>query len=101
MWVMELGGAIVGQVRYDRTEPGCAEIGFSVAAAFRGRGIGTRMLTATCQDACRELGTQWARGTVFKENVPSARAFVKAGFVQAGVIERQGRSWYLFKLQRV
>jgi RimJ/RimL family protein N-acetyltransferase len=98
--VMELGGAIVGQVRYDRVEDtDTAEISFSVTPVFRGKGLGTEMLTSTYQQACKRLGTSRARGVVFKGNIASARAFARAGFTEAGEIVLQNRPCYAFEIQ--
>lgn len=80
IWVMELGGVIAAQVRYDRMESGAAEIEFSVVPAFRGRGLGTKMLQLTWKRACNQLEVERVRGVVHKSNVPSARAFLKSGF---------------------
>jgi UDP-2,4-diacetamido-2,4,6-trideoxy-beta-L-altropyranose hydrolase len=99
IWVLDVGGLVVAQARYDRDGPGSAVIDFSVAPAFRGKGLGTMILTTTCQDACRQLGIKSVRGIVFKDNVPSAHAFAKAGFICTDEVQQQGQSCYAFEFR--
>jgi len=80
IYVLELDGTAVAQVRYDRIDSKRAEIDFAVASAYRGRGIGTRALSLTCQSAQNELAVENLVGVVLQSNLPSARAFLKAGF---------------------
>jgi acetyl coenzyme A synthetase (ADP forming)-like protein len=42
--VATVGGEIVGQGSYDRTAPDRAEVGFTIADSFQGRGLGTLLL---------------------------------------------------------
>ena len=53
---------------------------FAVAPAFRGKGIGTKVLESTCRSACEELGVKRLIGVVLESNAPSAQAFIKADF---------------------
>jgi RimJ/RimL family protein N-acetyltransferase len=98
IWIMELDGAVIGQIRYDRTDPETAEIDFTVAPAYRGQGVGTSTLVLTCRSACDELGVTRLVGVVLESNVSSARAFQKAGFRQlAAGREVQGRRCSIFE----
>lgn len=83
IWVLELGEEIAAQIRYDRAEGNVAEIDFSVSPALRGRGFGTEALISSFKLACQELGVERVRGIVRVSNVPSACAFLKAGFTEA------------------
>ena len=80
IWLLELDGSIVAQVRYDRVDLDTAEIDFTVVPALRGKGLGTKTLTLTCHAACVELGVKHLVGLAFDSNLSSARAFMKAGF---------------------
>ncbi len=80
IWILELDGRVVAQVRYDRVNADTAEIDFTVVQALRGKGLGSKAMTLTCQAACAELGVKHLIGITFDSNLPSARAFVKAGF---------------------
>ncbi len=82
IWVLELHGVILGVIRYDRTEPDTAEISFHVAAAFRRRGLGTRLLDETSDLAHDALEVRRLRAIVRHENLASARTCAKAGFVR-------------------
>jgi UDP-2,4-diacetamido-2,4,6-trideoxy-beta-L-altropyranose hydrolase len=83
MWIMQIGNLPVGQIRYDRIES-CegrsAEVSFTIAAGFRGIGLGTRLLEMTAELAARELGVRWIKGISFIGNQASRRAFLRAGF---------------------
>ena len=98
VWVIDLGGTIVAQARYDRVDQDAVEVDFAVASGLRGRGIGTALLAATAGEACRRLGATFARGVVLNGNAASARAFVRAGFSGAGEVEREGRQCTVFQL---
>ena len=98
IWVIELAGVVAAHVRYDRMEDGAtAEIGYAVASAFRGMGLGTRILELTWRMACQVLGVGAVRGVVIQGNTASVRAFEKAGFRAAGETEMQGRVCLAFE----
>ncbi len=80
LWILELGGMPVGQIRYDRTEASTAQISFSIAPSFRRRNLGTKLLGLSADLAGRELGVRHVQGITFEENLGSVKAFVKAGF---------------------
>lgn len=80
IWILELNGEPAAQIRYDCIDVNTAEIGFSVARTYRGRGLGIKILTLTVWLACRELNTRWLKSVVFSSNEISKRVFVKAGF---------------------
>lgn len=80
IWILELNQVPVAQVRYESVDTYTAEIHFSVASDYRGKGIGTESLVLTSVLACKELTVERLRGIVFKSNVASARTFKKAGF---------------------
>ena len=84
MWVLDFQGLVVAVIRYDRTEPGVAEVSIQVAAGLRRRGLALRLLDSTRPAACRELQIRRVRAVVRGENLPSMRAFAKAGFTQVG-----------------
>ena len=86
VWVMAGEAGLAGQIRYEATADG-ADIGISVAPAFRGFGLAARLLASTWASACRELNTPRARGVVFATNASSAAAFREAGFVENGELQ--------------
>ncbi len=79
IWIAEVGGEPVGQVRLDRHGE-AAEIDYSVAAGRRREGWGIAILDALT--ARHALGLATAYGEVRSENEASARAFLKAGFAE-------------------
>jgi UDP-2,4-diacetamido-2,4,6-trideoxy-beta-L-altropyranose hydrolase len=79
-WILEYTHVPVGQIRYDRTDAHMARINFSVASAYRGRGLGTQLLRLTTDLAGQELGVHAVEGITFVENRASNHTFVSAGF---------------------
>jgi UDP-2,4-diacetamido-2,4,6-trideoxy-beta-L-altropyranose hydrolase len=82
IWVLDLQGLVLAQVRYDRTGSQTAEISVSVTPAFRRRGLATRLLELTGPRACQRLGISRLRAIIWEENLPSARTFAKLGFTK-------------------
>lgn len=72
--------APVGQVRFDVTEPGVAEIDVSIAADFRGAGYGSALLRLAAKRLFRESSITTIRALIKLQNLASARVFEKAGF---------------------
>jgi RimJ/RimL family protein N-acetyltransferase len=96
IYIVEERGTPVGQLRIERTAPGAAEVSLSVDAAARGRGIGSAMLTRAAAAARRELRAKKLLAHVRPENVPSAVAFLKAGFRFTGLERHGGAVTYVF-----
>lgn len=101
MYILEAGGVPAGQARYERGEDGVARAGFSLGAGFRGRRLAARLLELSADRAARELGAREVEGIVFAENLPSARAFARAGFRIAGRRRIGGRECLVFRRMAV
>lgn len=87
-------GLPVGQVRIDR-RGNDGVLDFSVDPAFRGRGWGTLLLQRAVE-ASRDLKLDVAlTGTVLPKNIPSQRAFLRAGFIEVGRDERGAIQYHL------
>ena len=84
IYIVEMNKIPVAQIRYDCGEKGCADISFSVASGYRGKGLGERTLLLSAKRACRELGVKRLKGAVLGHNEASKRTFVKAGFRRIG-----------------
>jgi len=84
IWVMEFEGLLLGQVRYQRVDLQMAEISYSVAPAFRRRGLGTRLIAGTWRQTAADMGLRWLRAVVREENEASASTFRKLGFEDRG-----------------
>jgi UDP-2,4-diacetamido-2,4,6-trideoxy-beta-L-altropyranose hydrolase len=94
-FVAERDGMIAGQIRYER-DAGRAVVSFALAAAYRSRGLGTRLLTATFGPACTALDVTLIEGLVLDDNPRSARVFLKAAYTDAGIREVGGRRCRVF-----
>jgi UDP-2,4-diacetamido-2,4,6-trideoxy-beta-L-altropyranose hydrolase len=87
----------VGQIRYDREEDGIsAEIGFSVAKEHRGKRFGIELLNLTRNRALKDLNCKQITALVIKGNEASHKAFLRAGFEEAGVITKNGKTSHKF-----
>jgi len=84
IWLLELQGLVLGQVRYERVEPQVLQLSLSVSGAWRRRGLGTRLVQETWRRACQEMGATRLRAVVRQENGPSARTFGRLGFARVG-----------------
>lgn len=62
----------------------CGTLGIGVIAAFRGRGIGTRLVAATLERA-RATGLTRIQLDVRERNAPAIALYEKLGFVAEGV----------------
>jgi UDP-2,4-diacetamido-2,4,6-trideoxy-beta-L-altropyranose hydrolase len=94
-FVAERDGMVAGQIRYER-DADRALVSFALAAAYRSRGLGTRLLTATFGRACTALDVTLIEGLVFDDNPRSARVFLKAGYTDVGIREVRGRRCRVF-----
>ena len=96
IYIVEERGVPVGQMRIERAGRGAAEMSLSVDGAARSRGIGTAMLKRAEAAARRELRVKKLLAHVRPENVPSAIAFLRAGFRFTGLERRDGARTYVF-----
>ncbi len=82
-WVIEEGALPLGYVRLDLTAPEEALISLCLAYDARGRGIGQIGLSLI-EDMAAELGITRLEAEIHPENLPSLRAFQKAGYKPVG-----------------
>jgi RimJ/RimL family protein N-acetyltransferase len=91
VFVAEADGEIVGELAaFGRTSTGPATIGMVVAAAWRGRGVGTALMDA-CVAWARESGVHKLSLEVFPWNEPAIALYRKFGFVEEGRLRKQYR----------
>lgn len=98
-FVLDLDGAVLAVARYDRVEDE-AEIDVAVHPAFRGRGLGERILRGSVPAAFVALSVSRLRAVVFARNAASRRCFTRAGFREAALARVKGRDCAVF-LQEV
>jgi RimJ/RimL family protein N-acetyltransferase len=96
-WIMELENTPAGQIRYDRLSADTAQVSFSVARVFRGRGLGTLLLKRTQPMAAEELAIKCVRGIALSHNLASHRTFVKAGFTAIERLRIASRECVVFQ----
>ncbi len=98
MLVICVDGVPAGQIRFDELDRETSQIGFSVAAQFRGRNLGRRLLQLGVQWLLREKPvTRTITGDVKDSNEASARAFVSANFQTA----RKANGVTTFEMKRI
>lgn len=88
--VAEADGVIVGEVRVDPSWMGFGDVGMMVAAAWRGRGVGTALVQAAA-DWAREQGLHKLALNVFPHNQAAIALYRKCGFVEEGRLIRHVR----------
>lgn len=88
-WVIEVDGACAGWVTLDITsrEHGVASVGYTVAEAYRGRGLATAAVRAVVALAFDRDGLALERleAIAAVENIASRRVLVNAGFREEGI----------------
>jgi len=75
----------IGQVRFHLISSRTAEIRVIIDPAERGKGYGSSAIKASCEYAFKELGVEEIIAYIKKENEPSIKAFIKAGFTNLGL----------------
>ncbi len=73
----------IGQIRYEVRDD-AAVVSLSLARNARGRGYGSRLLALGTSQILNSLPVHTIHAYVKPDNVASRRAFVKAGFADAG-----------------
>jgi RimJ/RimL family protein N-acetyltransferase len=80
-------GTVAGVIGLFRREDWIAEVGYWIAASFRGRGFATRALTLV-SDWGFSLGFARVQLMILPGTDASARVASKAGFVEEGLLHR-------------
>jgi RimJ/RimL family protein N-acetyltransferase len=81
-WLVTLEGAVIGDcgIHSDPGDDGEVELGFGLAAPYRGRGYGSEMATGLSHWLLTQPGVSRVLGRVAVANTPSRRALEHAGF---------------------
>ncbi len=94
VWLVSLDGLVIGEcgTAGEIGETGDVEIGYGLAAEYRGLGYGAELVASLSQWLLRAEGVARVVAAVEVRNVPSRRCLERAGFV----VERAdgGRVWY-------
>jgi UDP-2,4-diacetamido-2,4,6-trideoxy-beta-L-altropyranose hydrolase len=80
----------IGQVRINQKPNREAEIDLSVARDFRGAGYGSLLLETALQEVFDSCRITKVHAFIRPENLASARAFEKAGFLRLGEMQVKG-----------
>jgi RimJ/RimL family protein N-acetyltransferase len=94
IWLVALNGVVIGECGtagpLDRE--GTVEIGYGLAAEYRGLGYGTELVRALSQWLLAHPDVRRVVAAVEPANTPSRRALERAGFALART--ENGRVWY-------
>lgn len=91
-------GVLIGDAGLARTVDGEVEMGYTLAKAWWGRGLGTQA-ASLCVDAARgPLGVTSLRSLVEAPNLPSRHVLEKLGFEQDGVTMAFEREHLVYRL---
>ena len=78
-----VGSEIVGSLHVEVGRHGYGELGMALVREWRGKGIGSALLSAAIEDA-RRRGLHKLSLSVFAHNEPAIALYRKFGFVQEG-----------------
>lgn len=87
-------GRPLGQARIDARGGARGEVSIALIPAIRGGGLGTLALLRAARRARLELGLGVLVAHILPDNVPSAVAFLKAGFRFSELRKVRGRTCY-------
>ena len=92
-WFVTLGGTVIGDcgVHRDPDELGEVEIGFGLAAPYRGKGYGSELVTALSRWLLEQPGVELVCARTALENEPSRRALGRAGYALESSDERHAK----------
>ena len=92
-------GHPLGQIRFERTGRE-AIVSVSLAPSARGKGIGSALIVRGAEQFFAESNADLVRAFIKMDNLASARAFEKADFKDAGVMNVRGQEAKHFVLAR-
>jgi len=75
---------LVGVVRFDIDEGQTYRISISLAADYRGKGLGKQIIENATSQVMREKNIQTINAYIKEDNLSSFKSFEKAGYVHAG-----------------
>jgi len=96
-WVLDIGGIIGAQVRFEKIRSETAEVHFSVLPPFRGKNIASRMINHTFSESCKRLSTSKIKGILFVENARALKVFEKSSFTKTKKEIVKGKNCYVFE----
>jgi len=80
----------IGQVRFDISPDGSAEVDISISVRERNKGYGSAALGLACQYALRKFNIARVIAHIKEENKASISAFTKARFINKGSLDFKG-----------
>lgn len=103
--VAEADGAVVGDLKGDFVLRGVLELGMALASEWRGRGIGSALMTR-CIEWAREHGAHKIMLEVWPHNTAAIALYEKFDFQREGLLRRHwrrtnGELWDLFVMSLV
>lgn len=96
LWIILDDGIPIGTWRIEHLAPGSLEVAIHLGAAWRGRGLGSKIL----DDWCRDFGFTWV-AKVIDENEASIRLFTGNGFRAGGPCESNGVPYHIYTQETV
>lgn len=97
IWMIEFkDGTHIGETCFKGiTEKGCVEIGYGIAADYRGCGYATEAVTALAEWALVQSGVMCVMAETEESNIASRKVLGKAGFVPTGESGEEGPIYLL------
>jgi RimJ/RimL family protein N-acetyltransferase len=99
IWLVVLDGLVIGDCGTHRQpdERGAVEIGFGLAAPYRGRGLGRELVATLVSELAKQPGVRRLTAEVDLANHASRRALERAGFRQTRV--DGAHTWYALDVE--
>jgi RimJ/RimL family protein N-acetyltransferase len=89
----------VGLVRF-ALQNHSATVSVSIAAEFRGRGVGSRVISKACQALFAAHPVTKIHAYIKPDNIASRKVFAKAGFMREPDVPYQGTTAVMMTIER-
>jgi [ribosomal protein S5]-alanine N-acetyltransferase len=88
-WLVRFSDRVIGDcgIHAPVDDAGCVEIGYGLAAAYRGQGFGTEVVAAVSDWLLAQPSVSTVRARTLPTNAASRRVLEKAGFTSVGTTE--------------
>ena len=96
-----IDGTPAGQVRFDPAQCDACYVSFFLLSAYRGLGLGWRVLQQACWNVFTRLRIEKVLAEVRRDNAPSNRCFQKVGFLATESQDREFRHYCFNKPPQV
>ena len=98
--LLDIEGDAIGQARFDQRSESVAEVSFSLAPAFRGRGFAAPAIRVATDAVFSESSLRILEAYVKPPNERSQRAFLRAGYGLTGRVQHAGQDAWQLRIEK-